>query len=117
MYAIRSYYGLADEWLELLGMTKKRTQAFVDLPVGEQRLVLIARAMVKHPPLLILDEPTTGLDDAGAEILVSLINKMAEESGTAIIYVSHRNEEGLKPEFTFELVPSAEGSMGQIVKH
>ncbi len=103
---------LADEWLKLIGMFGMKHKVFVDLTAGEQRLVLIVRAMVKHPPLLILDEPTTGLDDVDASIFVALVNKIAAETTTAIIYVSHRKEEGLKPTFVYELIASEEGSYG-----
>ena len=70
--------------------------------------------MVKHPPLLILDEPAAGLDDDNAAIVTALINKIATESNTAIVYVSHRTEEGLSPKLIFELVPGKEGSTGCI---
>lgn len=103
---------LADEWLKLIGLLEIKNKAFVDLTVGQQRLVLIVRAMVKHPPLLILDEPTTGLDDNDADMFVALVNKIAAETNTAIIYVSHRKEEGLKPQFIYELIADNEGSVG-----
>jgi molybdate transport system ATP-binding protein len=77
-------------------------------------MILIVRAMVKHPPLLILDEPTAGLDDHNVIIITSLINKMAMESKTAVLYVSHRAEEGLNPDFIFELMPGETGSTGKI---
>ena len=69
--------------------------------------------MVKQPPLLILDEPTNGLDDYDAELFITLINKIALESNTAILYVSHRQEEGLEPDFIYELTPSDVGSIGK----
>jgi molybdate transport system ATP-binding protein len=72
--------------------------------------------MIKHPPLLILDEPTKGLSDYNALLLTALINKIAEESKTSIIYVSHKKEKGLKPKNIFELIPSENGSKGIIVK-
>ena len=78
-------------------------------------MVLIARAMIKHPPLLILDEPAHGLDDYSASILTALINKIAEEGQTSIIYVSHRKEPGLMPKEIYELVAGERGSKGRIV--
>lgn len=107
----------ANEWLKLIGLFEQRKQAFVDLSAGLQRLVMIARAMIKQPPLLILDEPTTNLDDHDASVCTQLINKIAKETNTAIIYVSHRKENGLTPDFTYELVPSKEGSNGGILKY
>ncbi len=107
---------IAYQWLRILGMYQIKNQNFLSLSVGHQRLVLIARAMVKNPPLLILDEPTNGLDDGDAHLFVQLIHKIASESDTAILYVSHRQEKGLKPDFIYELVPSESGSFGKRVK-
>ncbi|WP_320112546.1 ATP-binding cassette domain-containing protein [Draconibacterium orientale] len=106
---------VANEWLKVLGLADKGNRAFVDLSQVHRRMVLIARAMIKHPPLLILDEPSTGLDDKSAALLSALINKIAAESQTAILYVSHRTEPDLKPAFVFELKPGETGSEGEVV--
>lgn len=103
---------LAQEWLKVLGLFDRKDDRFYRLSQVDQRMVLIARAMIKHPPLLILDEPSTGLDDYHASLMVQLIQKIAAESTTSIVYVSHRKEEGLMPDFTFELVKSDQGSRG-----
>ena len=103
---------LGIKWLLLIDMLHLKHKVFVDLTAGQQRLVLIVRAMIKHPPLLILDEPTTGLDDADTALFVALVNKIAVETNTAIIYVSHRKEEGLKPTCIYELVAGENGSIG-----
>jgi molybdate transport system ATP-binding protein len=104
---------LAGQWLKLLGLYDKRDTHFRELTRGEKRLVMTARAMVKHPPLLILDEPTAGLDDKSAALFVALVNKIAKESDSAILFVSHRKEPNLDPQFIFELLPSSEGSVGK----
>lgn len=106
---------LAGQWLKLLGMHDKKDTHFRELTSGEKRLVMTARAMVKHPPLLILDEPTAGLDDKSAALFVALVNKIAKESDSAILFVSHRDEPKLNPQFIFELIPSENGSIG--IKH
>ncbi|MGQ0829819.1 MAG: ATP-binding cassette domain-containing protein [Bacteroidota bacterium] len=103
---------LANEWLRLINMHHLKHTTFGQLSLGQQRMALIARAMVKHPPLLILDEPASGMDDANALLVTTLINKIAAESKTTILYVSHRKEEGLKPRLIFELTPSSSGSIG-----
>lgn len=103
---------LANQWLNLLNLKGRKEDHFRDLTTGEKRLVMVARAMVKHPPLLILDEPTAGLDDASANLFVALVNKIAKESDTAIVFVSHRKEPQLHPEYIFELLPSEKGSTG-----
>jgi len=95
-------------------MEHLRKKIFVDLPLLEQRVVLIARAMIKHPPLLILDEPTAGLNDESALTITGLVNSIARNSDTAIIFVSHREEKGLLPEKKFSLIPGENGSTGEI---
>ncbi len=104
---------LAGQWLQLLGLQQHKTSYFRDLSTGEKRLVMLARAMVKHPPLLILDEPTAGLDDASAAFFVALVNKIAKESDTAIVFVSHRKEPHLDPQYIYSLVPAPNGSKGK----
>ncbi|MEC8831741.1 MAG: ATP-binding cassette domain-containing protein, partial [Bacteroidota bacterium] len=103
---------LAGEWLHLLDLKDRKNDHFRDLSVGDKRLVMMARAMVKHPPLLILDEPTAGLDDSSAYLFVALVNKIAQESDSAIVFVSHRKEPQLNPEQIFELHPTKNGSTG-----
>ena len=104
----------ATEWLELLGLAPKKRMYFKDMSLGNKRLLMSARAMIKHPPLLILDEPTVGLDDTSAAILVDLINRFSQNSETAVVYVTHRKEMGLKPKKHLELTPSFKGSNGII---
>ncbi|RDY60830.1 ATP-binding cassette domain-containing protein [Flagellimonas nanhaiensis] len=108
---------LAHKWLELLSLSSKKDSLFKELSMGEKRLVMTARAMIKHPPLLILDEPTAGLDDKGASLFVSLVNKISRETTSAIIFVSHRKEIGLHPEFNFVLEMKKTGSVGKIIPY
>ncbi len=84
---------IADQWLSLLGMTDLADRPFNQLSFGEQRLILIARAMVKHPPLLILDEPCLGLDDLNRQLVLALIEKICVNSTTTVLYVNHRLED------------------------
>ena len=107
----------AAAWLQLLNMYEQRKQLFRNFSMAQQRLILIARAMVKHPPLLILDEPTAGIDDDSAALFTELVNKIAAESNTAILYVSHREELGLAPKYIFELEPGTNGSTGKVYLH
>ena len=93
----------AQLWLKLIGMEQLGNKLFCLLSAGQQRMALIVRAMVKHPPLLILDEALAGLDESNTSLSVALINKIASESDTTIIYVSHRKEEGLNPRSVFSL--------------
>lgn len=103
---------LANQWIEFLGLGKMANQPFVDQSLCHQRMVMIARAMVKHPPVLILDEPSVDLDETNAHMMTDLINKIAKEGTTTIIYVSHRIESGLSPTHQYQLIPSDQGSTG-----
>lgn len=105
---------LAQKWLEVLDMAHLKTNYFHELSMGQQRLLMCARAMIKQPLILILDEPTASLDDKNAELFVALVNKIAEESNSAIIFVSHRDEPGLLPQFLYALEMSSEGSRGHL---
>lgn len=87
---------IADQWLELLGMQERADQPFNKLSYGDQRLLLIARAMVKHPPLLILDEPCLGLDDMNRQLVLALIEKICEGKETTVLYVNHHTEDKIK---------------------
>ncbi len=87
---------IADQWLALLGMRGRSDQPFNKLSYGDQRLLLIARAMVKHPPLLILDEPCLGLDDMNRQLVLALIEKICAGSETSVIYVNHHPEDCIK---------------------
>lgn len=107
---------LAKQWLQLIDLWEIRDRLFHDLSIGQKRLVMCARAMIKHPPLLIVDEPTAGLDDTSAALFVALVNKFAQESATTIIFVSHRDEPGLEPDYIYELKMTEEGSLGKIKK-
>jgi molybdate transport system ATP-binding protein len=84
---------IAKQWLSLLGMTKRWDQAFNQLSYGEQRLLLIARAMVKHPKVLILDEPCVGLDEMNRKLVLALISYICQKSNTSVIYVNHHSED------------------------
>lgn len=114
VHPTESQLRIAREWLAVIGMEGRGHHNFQELETGLQRLVMCARAMIKHPPLLILDEPTAGLDDASAAQFVSLVNKISKESSTAIVFVSHREEPGLHPGALFRLRMTESGSIGEV---
>lgn len=105
---------IATQWLEVIGMLPLKSKPFQSLSLGQQRVVLIARAALKHPPLIILDEPLEGLDDNNSSLVIDLINILLQETNMTIIYVSHRIEPRLKPTSIFELIPTETGSIGKI---
>lgn len=104
---------IARSWMEMLGEAY-RNKTFQRLSIGQQRMVMVARAMVKHPPLLILDEPTIELDDENSKLFIEMVNAIAAEKKIAILYVSHRDETDLLPNKIFELAPGNEGSEGVV---
>jgi len=80
---------MAEAWLEILGLAHLKNHLFRDISFGEQRLVLMGRAMIKNPHVLILDEPCAGLDHENRRLVLEMTDLIAEISHTQIIYVSH----------------------------
>ena len=76
-------------WMEFLEINELTEEDYTRLSYGQQRLILIARAMVKSPPLLILDEPCQGLDRTNRNRVLELINQIGLNSATQILYVTH----------------------------
>lgn len=87
---------IASQWLQILGFHERAGQPFNQFSYGDQRLLLIARAMVKHPHLLILDEPCLGLDDINRQLVLALIEKICSGSETTVIYVNHHAQDNIE---------------------
>lgn len=80
-------------WMDIFGIKELADKTFLKLSSGEQRLVLLARAFVKDPELLILDEPFHGLDDANRLMVTEIIETFCRRPGKTLIMVSHYKEE------------------------
>lgn len=89
----RSEVLLAEKWLELFALKDKKDEIFQNLSYGEQRYVLIIRALVKLPPVLILDEPCHNLSEKERSLVLTLIEKIAAMNITTILHVTHDTEE------------------------
>lgn len=84
---------LARQWLKTIGLEMQANAPFTSLSFGQQRIVLIARALVKHPPLLILDEPLQGLDNMSRLLVKKFVEYLLSAGGTQILFVSHHLED------------------------
>ena len=80
---------LALQWLDIIGLKEIANHSFKSLSFGQQRLVLIIRALVKQPPLLILDEPLQGLDALSRELVKRYVEFMMNNGDTQVLFVSH----------------------------
>ena len=72
---------MAEQWMAVLGIAHKSDKIFNQLSYGEQRMVLLARAMVKMPLMLILDEPCQGLDRTNRHRILEAIDIIGRRSG------------------------------------
>lgn len=79
--------------MERFGIAPLCDRPFIKLSSGEQRLVLLARAFVKEPELLILDEPLHGLDAENKRKVLALIEAYASNPEITLIYVTHYLDE------------------------
>lgn len=80
-------------WMQLLSLQELRGKRLVQLSAGQQRMLLLARALIKNPPMLILDEPCQGLDDAQTASFRALITALCDAFDKTLLYVSHYQQE------------------------
>src|SRR6185369_6035776 len=85
----------AKRWLSVVGLLSKRAEAFTQLSYGEQRVALILRAVIKQPPLLILDDPCHGLDPRPRSEVLTIADYTGRHTDSTLLYVTHDPEEVL----------------------
>ena len=83
---------IATNWMEFLGIQSLSNKPIGQISYGEARRLLLARALVHHPDLLILDEPCAGLDIPTKEYFLQTLGKIAKTK-TQLIYVTHHIDE------------------------
>ncbi len=99
----------AKKWLKLGGFEGRENESFSSLSYGEQRAILILRAAVKQPEIMILDEPCHGLDESYRQKILDLLEAVAATGTTTLLHVTHDPSEKLACEkHILELHPGEE---------
>ena len=80
---------IVNEWIETAGIKELQHKRLYELSAGEQRIILLIRALVKNPALLILDEPYQGLDDHKQRELLEMIDTVCLEGNKTMVFVTH----------------------------
>jgi len=86
-------YGEADKYLKMVGLSDSSRTLVKELGTGKQQLVEIAKALAKHAKLLILDEPTSSLNEKDSRALLDLLLRFKKENGLTSIIISHKLNE------------------------
>lgn len=107
------------ELIKLIGLTKYTKQRYGTLSGGQKRRVDIARALLNHPDLLFLDEPTTGLDIQTRNVIWSLLRKLQKEQNLTVFLTTHYLEEASEADMIYVLENGhllAQGSSDELRK-
>lgn len=83
---------IALQWMKIMGIEHLKETSFLKVSTGEQRLILLARVLVKNPSLLILDEPMHGLDEVNKQRVKTILEEFCQTKKT-LIFVTHNREE------------------------
>ncbi|WP_321338489.1 ATP-binding cassette domain-containing protein [Breoghania sp.] len=106
--------------LDQVGLTDQRRAKVRALSGGQRRRVEVARALLDRPRLLLLDEPSTGLDIATRRWLVNEVHRLAREDGIAVLWATHLVDEVLPEDDLIVLEKGrivARGEVGQVVRN
>ncbi len=80
-------------WLEAFDLLPEQDQPLQVLSTSQQRMALLARAMVKNPPLLVLDEPCQGLSDRQQKAFTAVVDQLCADPNRSLVYVTHYENE------------------------
>jgi len=103
----------ARSWLKQLGMSSYAETRFGTLSDGIQRMILVVRALVKNPQLLVLDEPCQGLDERNRRQIIGLVEAVGRRMDTGIIYVTHDIDE--LPDIITHVLRLEDGKVVEII--
>ncbi len=106
---------VALSWLQQFGLAEHAGTELGQVSHGEQRLTLLARALVKSPTLLVLDEPCQGLDGDNRDRVVQAVDGISRRPNTSMIYVTHRADE--LPQSITHVLKLSEGQVVELVQH
>ncbi|WP_447642221.1 MULTISPECIES: ATP-binding cassette domain-containing protein [Chitinophagaceae] len=81
------------EWVDVFHLHTVQKNKLSTLSSGQQRLVLLANALVKNPPLLLLDEPCQGLDEVQTKEFVRMVDQLCDKIEVTLLYISHYDNE------------------------
>jgi len=104
----------AEQWMRRLGIWEFAEKRFGEISRGEQRMVLLARALVKNPILLILDEPCQGLDGTHRKAIIELIDHLCSQTPVSLIYITHHFDE--MPKAITHIMKLREGKLEEICR-
>ncbi len=109
-HAKKAAFQRADDLMKLVGLEDKKTSYPRQLSAGQQQRVVIARALMNQPEVLLADEPTSDLDEQTEHEIVELFAQIHRENGITIIMVTHTNQ------LTAYSTRAVEMAMGKIKK-
>jgi len=95
MYTVKQARERASELLQRVGLAKRAGERVAALSRGQVQRLALARALLHSPRLLLLDEPDTGLDEQGNELLEALLHEHVERGGTTL-FTTHNLDRALK---------------------
>src|SRR5690554_4880191 len=101
---------IVTQWMDLFSLTEYANQPLRNLPITTQRLSLLARAMVKNPVLLILDEPCQGFDSSQQNHFKNVLDAISQQNNITWIYVTHHQEQ-LPKSVTHKMILNENGEM------
>src|SRR5690606_11080530 len=84
---------VAYSWLEMVRLTKLENTLFLDASLGQPRVILLLRALIKGPALLILDEPCQGMDADHIDSFKGLLDHICSSTHITMVYMSHQADE------------------------